>query len=91
METTERLSEAETVQRIQGYHHPEGGEEKEDGEDPDSDDMCQQLALLLSPPQQLLNQKSYTANQFLCTLAQQKAYLLRYKLPSGATDALKQS
>ena len=37
VETTERLSEAEIVQRVQGCHHPEEGEEQEDGEDPDLD------------------------------------------------------
>ena len=29
----------------------------------------------------------HTSNEFLCTTAQQKAYILRNKLPSGATDA----
>ena len=38
METNERLREAEIVQRIQGCHHPEDGEEQEDEEDLDSDD-----------------------------------------------------
>ena len=37
METTEKLSEAEIVQRVHGCHHLGEGEQ-EDGEDPDSDD-----------------------------------------------------
>ena len=60
VEMTKRLSEAEIVQRVQGHPHLEEGEEQGDGEDPNSDDMCQQLALLLGLPQQLMNQKSYT-------------------------------
>ena len=31
VEMTERLSQAEIVQRVQGHHHPEEGEEQEDG------------------------------------------------------------
>ena len=30
----------------------------------------------------------HTSNQFLHTIPQQKAYILKNKLPSGATDAL---
>ena len=38
VEMTDRLSEAEIVQRVWGCHYPEEGEEQEDGKHPNSDD-----------------------------------------------------
>ena len=89
VEMIERLSEAEIVWRVQGHHHPEEGEEQEDGEDPDSDDgMSTTGSVAGSTTAADESEIIHTANQFLCTTAQQKAYVLRNKLPSGAIDAL---
>ena len=86
---TGRLSEAEIVQRVQGHHHPEEGEEQEDGEDPDSDDNVSATGSVAgSTTAADESEIIHTSNQFFHTIAQQKAYVLTNKLPSGAIDAL---
>ena len=85
----ERVSEAEIVQRVQGHHHPEEGEEQEDGEDPDSDnDVSTTDSDAGSTTAADESEIKHASNQFLHTIAHQMAYILRNRLPSGATDAL---
>ena len=51
--------------------------------------MCQQLALLLGSTSAADESEIiHTSNQFICTVAQQMAHILRKKLPSGTIDAL---
>ena len=89
METTEKLSEAEIVQRVQGHHHPEEGEEQEDEDDPDSDnDVSTTGSVAGSTTAADGSEIIHASNQFLCTIAQYKANVLRNKLPSGAIGAL---
>ena len=85
---TERLSEAEIVQRVQCHHHPD--EEQGDGEDPDSDDNVSTTGSVDgSTTATDESEIIHISNPFIHTTAQQKAYILRNKLPSGAIDALK--
>ena len=82
---TERLSEAEIVQRVQGHHHPE----EEDGEDPDSDDAVSTTGSAAGSTTAVGESEiMHTSSHFLHTVAQQKAHVLRNKLPSGAINAL---
>ena len=88
VEMTERLSEAEIVQIVQDCHHP-GGEEQTDGEDLDSDDDVSTTGSVAgSTTAADESEVIHTSKQFLCTIAQQKAYVLRNLFPSGATVAL---
>ena len=74
VETAERLSEAEIIQRVQGHHHLEEGEEQEDGEDPDSDDDVSATGSDAgSTTAANESEIILTSNQFLHTIAQQKA------------------
>ena len=72
-----------------GHHNPEEGEEQEDGEDPDSDDNVSTTGSVAgSTTAADESEIIHTSNQFLHTIAQQKTYVLRNTLPSGATDTL---
>ena len=82
------MSEAEIVQRVQGHHYLEE-EEHEDREDPDSDDIVSTTGSVAGPTTAADESEIiHTSNQFLHIVAQQKAYVLRNKLPSGVIDAL---
>ena len=73
METTERLSEADFVWRVQDCHHPQEGEEQEDGGDPESDDNVSTTdSVAGSTTAGDESEIICTSNQFLHTIAQQK-------------------
>ena len=83
----ERPSESEIVQRVQGCHHPE--EEKEDGEDPDSDDNVSTTSSVAGSTRAADESEIiHTSYQFPHATTQQKAHVLINKLPSGTTDTL---
>ena len=86
MEMNERLSDADIVYLVKGRNQIEEGEE---GEDPDDDDSISSSGSV-SDSTTAANESEliHTSTQFLVIIAQQKAYVLRNKLPSSPLDAL---
>ena len=86
VEMTERLSDAEIVDWVKGRNQPE---EEEEEEDPDDDNVISasgSVADSTTAADEL--EIIHTSTQFLHVIAQQKAYVLQNKLPSGTLDAL---
>ena len=89
VEMTERLSDADIVDLVKGRNKTE---EEEEGEDPDDsdDDHSVSSSGSVSDSTTAADESEiiHTSIQFLCLIAQQKAYVLRNKLPSNTLDAL---
>ena len=87
VETSERLSEADTVDVVRKWHNPDADDE--DGEDLDSDDDAEVVDSSADSTVAADESKIIaSSNQFLHTISQQKAYVLCHKLPDAALDAL---
>ena len=91
METTERLNDAQIVEKIKNWHQIQ--EVEEVGPDPDEDDhdgndISTTGSVAESTTAADESEIIHTANQCLQLLAQQRTYVLRNKLPSSATVTL---
>ena len=88
VKTSGSLSEAGSVDVIRKQHNP--GTDDEDCEDPDSDNDAEVVGSDVDSSQDSNANSTVAADegeiiassyQFLCTIAQQKAYVLCHKLP----------
>ena len=92
VETNEWLNDAQFLEKIKNRHQIQKKEEV--GPDPDNDDhdddddISTTGSVVESTKGADESEIIYTANQFLWLLGQQRAYILRNKLPSSATVAL---
>ena len=84
VEMTERLCDADIVDLVKGRHQRE--EEREDLDDDDVISSSGSVSDSTTAADE--SEIIYISTQFLCIIAQQKAYVLRNKLPSSTFDTL---
>ena len=91
VETTERLNDAQIVEKIKNCHEIQEQEDvgpDPDKDDHDDDDISTTGSVAESTTAADESEIIHTANQFLQLLAKHRAYVLRNKLTSSATVAL---
>ena len=90
IEMTERLSDADIVDLVKGRNQTEAEEEGEDPDDDDDNDDSISSGDSVTDCTTAADESEiiHSSTQFLHIIAQQKAYVLRNKLPSSTIDAL---
>ena len=88
VETTERLNDTKIVKKIINWHQIQEEEEAGPDQDKDDNDISTTGSVAESTTAADESEIIHTANQFFWLLSQQRAYILRNKLPSSATVVL---